>query len=129
MENLESLFLETSSFKAFLESGVKKMNEDDYYRLCNKCITEIDEEKPDHSKMGFFGNMAWFTPRQRAFRTLIEKFNIQIKWNNEFEDRLREYLEQEGPGPDTPFAKLDWYSQKRKELEEIMAREDEDVGC
>lgn len=113
-----------------METAKKEIKEDDFNNLQSTCIREIDEEKPDFSKKGFFGNMSWFSPRQKAFRNLMKENGIRIRWNSEFEDRLRDYIEEQGPNPGIgPFSKTEWYSRKRKELEDIMTREDNDVGC
>lgn len=120
----------TPSFVKFLKTSIKELKEDDYTELQSTCIREIDEERPDFSKLGFSGNMAWFSPRQSAFKKLLEHSGIRIRWNSEFEDRLRDYLKDQGPNPGIgPIGKTEWYSQKRKELEDIMTREDQDVGC
>lgn len=130
MKELTAKIRNTPSYQEFINSGKKQLSEDEYSYLCNRCIDQIDEEKPDRSKMGVLGNMAWFSPRQKAFRRNLNDDGIRIRWDSEFEDRLRDYINEQGPNPGIgPIGKTEWYSQKRKELEDIMTREDNDVGC
>lgn len=114
------------SLEQFLLSNPKQIFENEYIELRSKCITEAFGS---YVPVNVSDAYVYFTPRQKAFRRILDELGIRIRWNSEFEDRLKVYLSQQGTGPDTPFAKLDWYSQKRKELEDIMAREDDDVGC
>lgn len=128
-KNLIDLLKNTHSFKEFLSTNVTTIDEDEYNRLRHVCINEMKEEKPDFVNLGFFGNMSWFTQRQRAFAKLFESLNIKIKLNSEFERRLRDYIKLHGPNPGIgPIGKTEWYSQKRKELEDIIKQEDTDVG-
>jgi hypothetical protein len=116
----------TPSLAKFLAANPKQIYENDYIELRNKCVAEAFGDYVPTSMGNAYG---YFSPRHKAFKEVLDECNIHIRWNSEFEDRLKVYLEQQGPAPGTPFAKLDWYSQKRKELEDIMAREDNDVGC
>ena len=127
MTDYSDALKETIQLKEFLSSEIKQISEDDYIILRNKCITEAFGTYTATSMSDAIG---YWTPRHNTFRQILEKNNIRIRWNSEFEDRLREYLEEQGPNPGIgPIGKTEWYSQKRKELEEIMAREDNDVGC
>ena len=120
------ILAETPSFRAFLASGKVKLTESEYRELRNKCIDEMDEVKPDFSKLGVSGNMSWFAPRQYAFLTLAESHGIEVRWDSYFEDRLKKYLKEQGPNSGKgPLGKIEWYHQKREELEEIIRKEDE----
>lgn len=121
----------TSSFQEFLAKNVKKITENEYHELSRKCFEEVGDEKPANwNTMGVYSKWGWSAERDKLFKKLVESSGIKIKWNTEFEERLRSYIEEQGPNPGIgPFSKTEWYSQKRKELEDIMTREDNDVGC
>ena len=126
MEKFYSVLKETNSFKEFIDSCVKQIAENDYIDLRNKCITEAFGT---YVPKNVSDALVYYRPKQNAFLQIIEDSGIRIRWNSEFEDRLRDYIKEQGPEPNTPFTRLEWYSQKRKELEDIMTREDQDVGC
>lgn len=122
---------ETPSFKEFISKGISKITEDDYNQLCGRCLEETGVGYPDNwDTMGVLSKWGWSSNRQKIFNKLFKTTGCKVKWESEFEERLREYIEREGPNPGIgPLGKIEWYSQKRKELEDIMAREDNDVGC
>lgn len=123
---------ETPSFKEFIQSNPKQIKEDEYIQLRNVCIEEAFGNYIPKSISDAYRH---FNPLQQSFIRLLENNNIRIRWNSEFENRLKEYLKTQEPAPNTPFKKLDWYSQKRKEFEEIVNNElvesydVNDIGC
>lgn len=127
MNEFYDALVETSSLKEFLSCGNTHIQEDEYIELRNRCITEaFGVYKPTSMSDAY----RYWTPRQDAFKNILIGSNITIHWNSEFEDRLRDYIKEQGPNPGIgPIGKTEWYSQKRKELEDIMTREDNDVGC
>lgn len=127
MNQFRDALCDTLSLKEFIASGEKQISEDDYILLRNKSITEAFGEYVATSMSDAIG---FWRPRQNAFQEILKENDIRIRWNSEFEDRLRDYIKEQGPNPGIgPIGKTEWYSQKRKELEEIISREDTDVGC
>lgn len=127
MNNFVDELKVTPSFVEFLSSGVKHINEDDYIILRNECINEAFD---NYVPTSLSDASRYYRPRHNAFKQILQDNGITIHWNSEFEDRLRDYIKEQGPNPGIgPIGKTEWYSQKRKELEEIMSREDNDVGC
>jgi hypothetical protein len=115
------------SLRKFLATNAKKISEDDYIELRNKCIQEVYGEYIPRSVSDAF---AYFNPKQEHFKQILEATGVKIKWKDEFELRLKDYLKEQGPNPGIgPMGKIDWYHEKRKELEELMSLEDSDVGC
>ena len=127
MENFANVLRNAPSFVEFLSSGTKQISEYDYINLRNTCISEAFNQ---YTPKSVSDALSYFRPRQNAFKQIVEECGIRIRWDSEFEDRLRDYIKEEGPNPGIgPLGKTEWYSQKRKELEDIMTREDNDVGC
>jgi hypothetical protein len=120
---------DTPSFKEFAARDVKKITEEDYRGLMGRCLDETGIGYPTNwDEMGVMSKWAWSSRRRNTFLELFITTGVQVKWGTEFEDRLKDYLKEQGPPPEAPFAKLEWYGQKRKELEEIIAREDKEPG-
>lgn len=128
-QNLYEKLKDTPSFKEFTSRDVKKVTEDEYIALRTRCLDETGiGYPPNWNEMGVMSKGAWSGRRRNTFLELFRTTGVQVKWGTEFEDRLKEYLKEQGPPPEAMFAKLEWYGQKRKELEEIIAREDKELG-
>lgn len=105
------------SFQKFLETGVKSLTEDSALELRSRCIREAFVPLPNFSDMGFFGNLAWFSGKQDAFATLLEKYNVNVDRKAAFEEKFALFLKEQGPNPGiSPQQKLAWYSEKRAEF-------------
>ena len=112
---------ETKAFKKFLERKLKHIDEDDFINLRNACLIEAFG---DYVPTSMADAYHYFHPKNKEFQKLVEKSGTSIRWKSFFEDRLRDYLEKEGPNPEkTPFKRLEWFSKKRKELEKLLESE------
>ncbi len=115
------------SFIQFINTNSKRISEEDYYLLCDKCCDEAGIGYPKNwNTMGVYSKMGWSQNRRMTFYELFKTTGVKIKWSSDFEERLKIYLKEQKDKPETPFAQLEWYSQKRKELEEIIAEEEKD---
>lgn len=118
----------TQSFTDFVKTNAKHISEEEYYNLLGKCCDETGVGYPDNwSTMGVYSKMGWSNKRKAIFYELFLTTGTKVKWKGEFEERLKEYLNQQADKPQTPLAELEWYSLKRKELTDILAQEDDKI--
>lgn len=101
----------------FLKTIPKQISEIEFISLRNKWIKET---YGDYVPTSLSNAYAWFTPKKQEFQKILEAAGVKILWKTDLQEQFDKWIKTQGDPPRSVFARLDWFSQKKKEFEEKL---------